>query len=143
MGEQKSQTLNFTLCNDLSEIKHIYKNLDRFLKRCHLSPRDNYSINLALEEWFINIVKYGYGDQSEHHIQIGVDFRNNILRLTIIDDGRPFNPLEYPLPDLQKPLEERKIGGVGLHLIQNLMDTVNYNRQNETNILVLEKKVTD
>jgi serine/threonine-protein kinase RsbW len=95
-----------------------------------------------LEEWFINIVKYGYGDKSEHQIQIGVDFRNNVLRLIIIDDGKPFNPLEYPLPDLQKPLEERKIGGVGLHLIQNLMDTISYSRQNETNILVLEKKVT-
>ena len=142
MGKQRPQSLNFTLCNDLSEIQHIYQNLDRFLKHCCLSPRDYYSINLALEEWFINIVKYGYGDQSEHHIQIGVGFRNNVFRLTIIDDGRPFNPLEYPLPDLQKPLEERKIGGVELLLIQNLRDTVSYNRQNETNILVLEKKVT-
>ena len=87
-------------------------------------------------------MNYGYGDQSEHHIQIGVDFRNNVFQLTIIDDGRPFNPLQYPLPDLQKPLEERKIGGVELLLIQNLRDTVSYNRQNETNILVLEKKVT-
>lgn len=57
------------------------------------------------------------------------------------DDGRPFNPLEAPEPDLAAPVEERKVGGLGIHLIRNMMDHLEYRRLQGTNLLVMKKKV--
>jgi len=57
------------------------------------------------------------------------------------DDGRQFNPLELPEPDLEKKLEERPIGGLGIHLVRNLMDELEYRRTHNKNILIMKKKI--
>jgi hypothetical protein len=57
------------------------------------------------------------------------------------DDGRPFNPLEAPPPDLDRPIEERPVGGLGLHIVRTVMDTVAYRRQGSHNVLTVTKRV--
>ena len=62
------------------------------------------------------------------------------MRVDVEDDGQPFNPLEAPEADTTNPLEERTIGGLGVHLVRKLMDGLEYKRQGERNLLTIKKK---
>ena len=66
---------------------------------------------------------------------------DNELVVKVEDDGREFNPLELPEPDLEQKLEERPIGGLGIHLVRNLMDELDYKRTHNKNILTMKKKI--
>jgi serine/threonine-protein kinase RsbW len=65
------------------------------------------------------------------------------VRAEVQDDGQPFNPLEVPEPDTTKPLEERAIGGLGIHIVRKLMDGLEYKRQGERNFLTIKKKTQE
>jgi anti-sigma regulatory factor (Ser/Thr protein kinase) len=101
-----------------------------------------YLVSLAIEELVSNCVKYGYVDSREHVIDILLCIDDRALRIEVIDDGNPFNPLEAPRPDLSLPIEERPIGGLGLHLLRELSDDVNYERKNGRNRLTLTKRMS-
>jgi anti-sigma regulatory factor (Ser/Thr protein kinase) len=60
----------------------------------------------------------------------------------IEDDGVEFNPTEHPIPDLDAPLEERKVGGLGIHLVRQIMTSVEYQRVAGKNVVTLRKKLT-
>lgn len=94
---------------------------------------------LAIDEVVSNCVKYGYADPHEHHIEIELGFENGTLELVVIDDGGEFNPLEHPEPDTTLPLEERPIGGLGIHLLRKMADRLEYRRTDGRNRLALLK----
>ena len=104
-----------------------------------LSGEVTHDIHLVLEEIFSNIVFYSFHDQDEHQIAISLSIRNNILVLEIEDDGISFNPLESKMPDLDIPIEERKTGGMGIHIVRVFMDEIEYFRKQNKNILVMKK----
>jgi sigma-B regulation protein RsbU (phosphoserine phosphatase) len=97
--------------------------------------------NLALEEIFNNVISYGYRDEDKHEIQIRIELVNNRLTVTIEDDGVPFNPLSAKTPDTRSSLEEREIGGLGIHLVRNFVDNISYDRRIDKNILTLVKQL--
>jgi len=130
-----------TLTNNLSEIEYLTNEINSFLKKCKASADDKHAVTLALEEWFANVVNHGFRDNLQHVIKIKFEFQRPILRIRVIDDGIAFDPVRHPLPDLDKPLDERQIGGVGMHLIHKLIDDISYFRENDTNIIILEKKL--
>jgi serine/threonine-protein kinase RsbW len=99
-------------------------------------------MQVALDEVLTNIVDYGYTDDAEHEIRIRLRCLDNVLEATVEDDGIPFNPLKSAAPDTRAPLRERRIGGVGLHFVKNLMSEVVYDRVGDRNRLVLRKKLT-
>lgn len=76
-------------------------------------------------------------------VRIRLNVLDNVLEATIEDDGMPFNPVESAVPDVHASTRERRIGGVGLHLVKNLMSEVRYNRVGDRNRLVLRKRLTD
>ena len=87
-----------------------------------------------------NIISYGYTDQNDHNIDIPYSLEKNQLKLKITDDGNPFDPTQAPKPDLKSDLEHRKIGGLGIYLIKNMMNDIKYSSENGKNTLVLTKK---
>jgi serine/threonine-protein kinase RsbW len=99
-----------------------------------------HDLNLALEEILANIISYGYSDNREHEIRVNLSVEPGKVRVDVEDDGQPFNPLEAPEADTTKPLEERTIGGLGIHLVRKLMDGLEYKRQGEKNLLTIKKK---
>jgi len=94
---------------------------------------------LAIDEIVSNCVKYGYDDSLQHHIEIELGFENGLLEIVVIDDGHEFNPLEFPGPDTSLPVEERPIGGLGIHLLRNMADRLEYRRTGGRNRLALLK----
>jgi anti-sigma regulatory factor (Ser/Thr protein kinase) len=134
-----SEKICVKLKNDLSEIERLSQIVTEFAKRNHLPSRVLFDLNLALEEVLTNVISYGYQDSNEHQIIIRICLENGELTAVVEDDGQPFNPLEVPEPDLEKTLEERPVGGLGIYLTRKLMDELEYKQQGGKNILVMKK----
>ncbi len=96
-----------------------------------------FKVNLALEEIVINVMNYGH-DDGLHEIEISLIADENALTIEIVDDGRPFDPLhDAPKPNVTGELEDRDIGGLGIHLVREIMDDVRYRREEGKNHLTL------
>ncbi|MFZ2961187.1 MAG: ATP-binding protein [Candidatus Ozemobacteraceae bacterium] len=83
-------------------------------------------IMLALEEMLTNTIKYGYDDKDAHHIEIGLQVEADEILLTIVDGGHPFDPLAAIPPDTDLPIDERPIGGLGIHLVRKMSSSMRY-----------------
>lgn len=93
------------------------------------------SVSVALDELLSNTIAYGGGGA----VSIDVELQSDRLCVTISDNGKPFNPLEMSAPDTARPVEQRQIGGLGIHLARRLMDDVTYQRQADRNVVTLAK----
>ena len=123
------------LRNDSSELLHLSHAVATFCAACHLGEGMAYRASLALEEVVCNIISYAYSDAAEHLIEIAMAVHGDELVLQVSDDGRPFNPLDVVPPDLDVPIEERPVGGLGIHLVRQFMDEVAYERVAGHNVL--------
>jgi serine/threonine-protein kinase RsbW len=135
-----TETLEINLTNKLSELDRFNQTLAEFGRRHSLADKVVHDLSLALEEILTNIISYGYADNREHEIRVRLNVQPGEVRAELEDDGQPFNPLAAPGPDTTKPLEERTIGGLGIHLVRNLMDGLEYKRQGDRNLLTMIKK---
>jgi serine/threonine-protein kinase RsbW len=131
-----------TIRNRREEFTRVIEAVDRLAAEHHLAADVVGDMQVALDEVLTNIVEYAYTDDVEHEIRIRLRVLDNVLEATIEDDGVPFNLLESAAPDTRAPLRERRIGGVGLHFVKNLMSEVSYDRVGDRNRLVLKKKLT-
>ena len=127
--------------NDLSEINKVSRAFMKFSTQYHLSKNISNSIDLALDEILNNIISYGYNDQNSHFIDIQIHISNTQLELTIEDDGLEFNPLEFSEADTKSLIEDRSIGGLGIHLVRSKMDDVHYNYRDNKNCLKMIKNI--
>jgi anti-sigma regulatory factor (Ser/Thr protein kinase) len=116
---------------------------EAWLAEQRVSSDAAYLARLAIEELVTNCIKYGYDDSSDHTIDIVFAVGDGALRIEVIDDGHAFNPLEVPPPDLSLAMEDRPIGGLGIHLLRALADEITYERRDRTNRLMLMKRMTD
>ena len=124
--------------NDLSQLSVIVENLEILSGEWNLNTEVLFNINLAIEEIFTNIVFYAFDDNNEHQIELRISRQNNSVKIEIEDDGKEFNPLDKPEPEhIDKPLEEREVGGLGIHFVKTIMDKVEYKRDGNKNILTL------
>lgn len=97
---------------------------------------------LAIEELVINCIDYGYDDSDEHTIVIDLSIDEQDLKMTVIDDGRPFDPLTALTPDFSLEVQQRPVGGLGIHLLRQLADHVAYERRDGTNQITLTKRLS-
>src|SRR5262249_49120911 len=127
------------IANELSEIERVAEWVDDFGAKCRLSSEVIIALNVSLDEIINNIISYGYDDSGHHDIMVRLAFRDGRVEVVVEDDGKPFNPLLLAAPDLTA--KERKVGGVGVHFVRNLMDDLEYARDGGINQLRLIKKV--
>lgn len=101
-----------------------------------------FKIRLSIEEAVENVVHYAYED-GIGWIEVGTELSRDNLLLTIVlrDAGTPFNPLEKADPDITLSAEERQIGGLGIFLCKQMMDSIAYSYENGCNVLTMEKKL--
>ena len=135
-----TNTICIQLKNNLSELESLNKVVAEFAERHHLSSKVLFNLNLALEEILTNVISYAYDDKDEHQITVRLFLEQGQLKVEVEDDGRPFNPLEAPEPDLSKSLEERPVGGLGIHLVRKLMDELEYRREEGRNLFLIKMK---
>jgi anti-sigma regulatory factor (Ser/Thr protein kinase) len=136
-----SGSLTFELRNHLSELATLSEKMEGVGQALGLSRKCLFEINLALDELFTNIISYGFPDQSEHFIRVNVSAERGVLTVVLEDDGIAFNPVARIPPELPCTLDECKVGGLGIHLVKNLMDEVTYERRTGANVLTLKKSI--
>jgi anti-sigma regulatory factor (Ser/Thr protein kinase) len=127
------------IANDINEIERVAEWVDEFGAKNHLSNEVLIALNVSLDEIINNIISYGYEDSGPHSILVRLELQGTTVEAVVEDDGKPFNPLLVPAPDLIT--QPRQIGGVGLHFVRNLMDHLEYARREGTNQLRLSKEL--
>ena len=134
--------LDLTLANDPAEIARLAEAVEAFGETCGLSLGDVYKLNLALDELLTNLIDYAFPDGQRHSIALHLAFADGLLSAELCDDAAPFDPLTQAAPPvLDAPLDERPIGGLGLHFVRTLMDEVSYRRDGALNRLTLIKYI--
>jgi serine/threonine-protein kinase RsbW len=133
--------IGFQLRNDLSELETLRKRLEQFKADAGIPDKALLEINLVLDELFTNVVSCGFRDMDAHHVEIRLARHGEWVTICVQDDGVPFNPAVAAAPDKNCPVEERRIGGIGIHLVKRLTDEMTYRRQGACNIITLRKRL--
>ena len=124
------------------ERRELLTVLATFAAEHHLPPSAVNAADLALEEHLTNVINYGYDGPDSHDILVRLALVNQDFIVEVVDDGKAFNPLNRPAVDVSKPLADRAIGGLGIHLIKQFMDAVDYSRQSGKNTLRMTKRLS-
>ena len=136
MQELKLQASNDTLYIVLDTIEAILNE-----NGCPDSVKTE--ILIAAEEIYVNIAQYAYGGEAgEAVVQIEISQDPKVCRLVFKDKGIPYDPLEKKDPDTSLSAEEREIGGLGIYMVKQSMDKVEYRYEDGSNILLLEKRLS-
>ena len=126
---------------DVNELPKVREFIEHELEKCDCSMKVVSQINLAVEEIFVNIAKYAYGEKNGN-CKVKIYFNGeNTLEVTFEDSGLPFNPLTRGNPDTALSADEREIGGLGIYIIKEIMDDVQYMNEDGKNILVIKKYI--
>ena len=114
--------------------------LDRFETAHALDPEAAWPVHVALDEVLSNVVRHGTAGRQNPVIEVTFALVAGSLEVTVVDDGPEWDPLALPPPDTAAPLEARRPGGLGVHLVRNLMDRVAYTRERDRNRLVFARR---
>ena len=127
------------LLNQLGELNRLVATLEQVAEEWEIPPKVSKELNLALEELFTNIVFYAFDDGHDHEIVITFSHQSqNSVQVMIEDDGKEFNLLEKDTSDsVNHPIEDRQIGGLGIHFVKKLVNEIHYERQDGKNIVLL------
>lgn len=126
--------LDLRLPNNLGALDALSTRIEGFMEEAEIPPTPAYRLQLAVDEFFNNAVDYGYPDGRAGEIVVEVSRTGDRLDLVFSDDGDPFDPFAAPPPDLDGTLEERRIGGLGVHLVRTFAYRFAYARENGRNV---------
>jgi serine/threonine-protein kinase RsbW len=126
---------------DLKEIERLNRIVRLFGDLHEVPGRTLYAVNLALDEVVTNIVLHGFDDPANQDVEARLVVKEGIIVAEIEDSGRAFNPMDAPPPNLEASLDERTLGGLGIHLVKSLMDKVEYRREGSKNVLTIRKRI--
>ena len=129
--------LSIDVRTDLSEIERINHEIEVFADKHEIPTTVVQKVNIAMDELLNNIISYGFDDDENHFIELGIDYTEERLEITLRDNGKPFNPFDRVRPDTTLGIDQREIGGLGVLLVKELMSEVSYQRQLECNVVTL------
>ena len=132
--------MKISLTNDLEEIAVVGARIDEFCELHHLPPQVAYAVNVSVDELLNNTISYGFADGAPHTIELSLRLDPDTVVVQIVDDGQEFEASAVPEPDTDAALEERDVGGLGLFLVHQMMDRVEFRREDGRNIVTIAKK---
>lgn len=122
------------------DVDDVVAFVSEILEETDCSIEAQMATEMAVEEMFLNIAKYAYApNNGPATISVELQEEPPVARITFIDSGVAFNPLDRPDPDLSLPVDERPIGGLGIYMTKKTMDSMTYERNGDRNILCIEK----
>jgi len=126
----------------MAGVRQAAGELEAFAAAHGLAPEAIWSVQVALDEVLSNVVRHGYGGEGgERTVELAFGLAAGVLEVVIVDDALPFDARQVPEPDTETPIEERKIGGLGVAITRRLMDGIEYERRDGKNRLVLRKRM--
>jgi anti-sigma regulatory factor (Ser/Thr protein kinase) len=139
--EEPQQGQCLVLRNDVQEVEKLAGFVEEVCEGAGVEMLTTMQINLAIEEAVVNVIDYAYPSGVQGDIRLCAIANKDTLTFVISDDGKPFDPTTRAEVDITLSAEERNIGGLGIHLVRNIMDTVSYERKDNQNVLTLIKQV--
>lgn len=133
---------HITLPNDVQATTELGMFVDEVCENVGFDMSTTLKLNLAIEEAVVNVISYAYPAGTKGDVDIDAEADDEQLKFVISDSGTPFDPTQKGEVDTTLSAEERGIGGLGIHLIRQIMDTINYERVDGKNVLTLHKKLT-
>ena len=133
---------HITLPNDVQATTELGIFVDEVCENVGFDMSTTFKLNLAIEEAVVNVMSYAYPAGTKGDVDIDAEADDEQLKFVISDSGTPFDPTQKGEVDTTLSAEERGIGGLGIHLIRQIMDTINYERVDGKNVLTLRKKLT-
>ena len=135
-----SAKLSLKMGFEVADLPRIQAAIGEFSREQDWPPDIEFQVDLVLEELVLNVVNHGSGGR-EGEIKIELVSDEKAVTIQIIDDGRPFDPLtDAPEPDTESSIEDRAVGGLGIHLVRTMMDEVSYRREENKNHMRLVKR---
>ena len=126
---------------DLQEVPRLNAFVEEVCQQVGFDEMVSMQVKVAVEEAVVNVMKYAYPPGQERDVTIEAASNELRLKFTIIDCGKPFDPTVQSEVDTTLSAQERKIGGLGIHIIRQNMDSINYERMDNLNVLTLRKKI--
>ncbi len=140
MRENHSEAAEREFGTEISLIPEILSFTEGFLKGAGLEHLV-FEVSLAIEEWYVNVVKYGFGEKNIGRVVVRFSLSEGVLEVELRDNGAKFDPHSIPPPERPESVEGARIGGLGIHLLRSLMDETDYKRVEGENILIMRKRV--
>lgn len=127
-----------------SEISRVNGEVEEWLAGADVPFAGTYLANLTVEELVTNCIKYGYAgmDTTDKGIDVEISMSGGELRIVLSDDAAPFDPLIQAAPDLSLPIDERPIGGLGIHMLRQMSTGFSYVFENGRNVVTITKRLT-
>ena len=136
-----SATRTLRVPNRIEELPVVSETAEALGQEEDWAPDVSYAIVLALEEVATNVVRHGGGEEGTSEIEIEVISTDEEVRVEVRDSGKPFDPFhDAPEPDIDAALEDRTIGGLGVHFVRVLMDEASYRREDGRNHVTMVKR---
>ena len=139
--DENAKTRRLTIKNEVDELTKLPEFVDTVCEEAGVDMALIASLNLALEEAATNVVLYAYAGGTGF-VDIDAIYTPQQLKFVITDTGIPFDPTQMKDADITLSAEERPIGGLGIFLVRQIMDTVHYERVNDHNVLTLIKNLS-
>ena len=127
--------------NDIAEICKLAIFIEELSEELALAPELTFNLNLVLEEAVSNVILYAYGEEKQKEITLLANMSDNNLIFVLTDSGQEFDPTKVPDADVTLSAEEREIGGLGIFLIRQIMNTIEYQRMDGKNVLIMGKQL--
>ena len=134
---------SIVLPNDVKEVSKLTTFVEEVCEAMGFDGALTAQLTLAIEEAVVNVMKYAYPPQKRGDVTIEAQSNDLRLKFTIIDSGMPFDPTVRAEVDTTLSAEDRPIGGLGIHLVRKIMDSINYERVDSLNVLTLRKKLNN
>lgn len=132
---------SITLENTIAEVDRLGPFVKNFCTEIDLGKSLVLKLRLALEEAVVNVINYAYPAGEKGTVNVMADSDRHEIRFTVIDSGSPFNPTTVMEADTTHDAQIRPVGGLGIHLVRELMDSMGYERKDKQNILTMIKKI--
>ena len=134
---------SIVLPNDVKEVSKLTAFVEEVCEAMGFDGALTAQLTLAIEEAVVNVMKYAYPPQKRGDVTIEAQSNDLRLKFTIIDSGMPFDPTVRAEVDTTLSAKDRPIGGLGIHLVRKIMDSINYERVDSLNVLTLRKKLNN
>lgn len=130
-----ASAIDMSLAADGGALSAVQAEVDAFCESHEVPPKAAYVLSLVIEELVTNVVNYAYGPGDDGPLEVSLDFSDGHIVGKIVDAGPPFDPTAMAAPDTTAEIEDRPIGGLGVHIVRTLAESVGYAREGERNVV--------
>ena len=139
MPQSTARSVEIVIRNDMAELAKLSDGLEQIGAELGVPGKPLMQLQVALDEIASNVINYGWPDGGNHELRVRITGQQDRIEVEIVDDGREFDPRQAPAPEPQ-PAGRREPGGLGIHLVKQLVDRLEYERIDGRNRTVVTKQ---